>query len=69
MDSFQVIGPQHSRGYHKIVVALLSVPAGNEIKTALVSPENPEASVVGTAGAECMLKINFRQYGGTANVT
>jgi hypothetical protein len=58
VDSFQVIGPQHSRAYHKIIVALLSVPKGNEIKTALVSPDNPEASVEATAGAECKVKIN-----------
>jgi hypothetical protein len=58
VDSFQVIGPQHSRIYRKVVLALLSVPAGSEIKTALVTPDSPEGSVAGTAGAECKVKIN-----------
>jgi hypothetical protein len=58
VDSFQVVGPQHTRIYRKVVLALLSVSAGNEIKTALVTPDGPEASVAGTAGAECKVKIN-----------
>jgi hypothetical protein len=58
VDSFAVVGPQHTRIYRKVVLALLSVSAGNEIKTALVTPDSPEASVAGTAGAECKVKIN-----------
>jgi hypothetical protein len=53
-----VIGPQHTRGYRKIVLALLSISTGTETKTALATPENPTANVAGTAGAECKLKIN-----------
>ena len=58
VDSFQVVGPQHTRVYRKIILAMLSVPAGNEIRTALATPDSPEASVSGTAGAECKVKIN-----------
>jgi hypothetical protein len=58
VESFPVIGPQHTRSYRKIVLALLSVPTGNETKTGLATPENPAATVSGTAGAECKLKIN-----------
>jgi hypothetical protein len=58
VESFPVIGPQHTRGYRKIVLALLSISTGTETKTALATPENPAASVSGTAGAECKLKIN-----------
>jgi hypothetical protein len=58
VESFPVIGPQHTRGYRKIVLALLSISTGTETKTALATPENPAASVSGTAGAECRLKIN-----------
>ena len=58
VESFPVIGPQHTRSYRKIVLALISVPAGNETKTALATSDNPNASVTATAGAECKLKIN-----------
>ena len=58
VESFPVIGPQHTRSYRKIVLAMISVPAGNETKTGLATPDNPTATVTGTAGAECKLKIN-----------
>jgi hypothetical protein len=58
VESFPVIGPQHTRSYRKIVLALLSISTGTESKTALATPENPAASVSGNAGAECKLKIN-----------
>ncbi len=58
VESFPVIGPQHTRSYRKIVLAVLSVPTGNETKTGLATPDNPTATVAGTAGAECKLKIN-----------
>lgn len=58
VDSFPIIGPQHTRNYRKVLLAILSVPAGNEIRTALVNPENPQAVVAGTAGAECKVKVN-----------
>src|ERR1700730_4298713 len=58
VESFPVIGPQHTRSYRKIVLAVLSVPTGNETKTGLATPDNPTATVAGTAGAECRLKIN-----------
>jgi hypothetical protein len=58
IESFPVIGPQHTRSYRKIVLAILSVPTGNETRTALTTPGNPAATVAGTAGAECNLKIN-----------
>jgi hypothetical protein len=58
VESFPVIGPQHTRNYRKIVLAMLSLSSGNETKTALATPDNPASSVTGTAGAECKLKIN-----------
>ena len=58
VESFPVIGPQHTRSYRKIVLALLSVPTGSETKTALATSDSPSATVTGTAGAECKLKIN-----------
>ncbi len=58
VESFPVVGPQHTRRYKKIVLAVLSVPTGNETKTGLATPDSPTATVAGTAGAECKLKIN-----------
>jgi hypothetical protein len=58
VESFPVIGPQHTHSYQRIVLAVLSVPTGNETKTGLATPEQPTATVAGTAGAECKLKIN-----------
>jgi hypothetical protein len=58
VESFPVIGPQHTHSYRRIVLAMVSVPAGNAIKTALVTPDTPEASVAATMGAECKIKIN-----------
>jgi hypothetical protein len=58
VDSFPVIGPRHTHSYPKIVLAMVSVPTGNEIKTALVTPDTPEGSVTATMGAECKIKIN-----------
>jgi hypothetical protein len=58
VDSFPIIGPRHTHSYPKIVLAMLSVPAGNEIKTALVTPDTPVGSVTATMGAECKIKID-----------
>jgi len=58
VDSFQVVGPQHTRNYKKVALAILSVPTGSEIHTALVTPDNPQASASATAGAECKMKLN-----------
>jgi len=58
VEAFPIIGPRHTRAYGTVVFAVLAVPTGNTTKTALVTPENPAASVSGTAGAECQIKIN-----------
>jgi len=58
VESFQVVGPQHTHAYKKVVLAILSVPAGNEIHTGLVSPDAPQATVSATAGAECKVRLN-----------
>jgi hypothetical protein len=58
VESFPVIGPQHTHSYRKIVLAMISVPAGNETRTALATPDNPDAAVRATAGGECKIKIN-----------
>jgi hypothetical protein len=58
VESIPVVGPQHTRSYRKIVLALLSVPTGTETKTGLATPDSPSTTVSGTAGAECKLKIN-----------
>jgi hypothetical protein len=58
VEAFPIVGPQHTHSYRRIVFAMVSVPAGNEIKTALVTPDAPEGSVAATMGAECKIKIN-----------
>ncbi len=58
VESFPIIGPQHTRTYRKIVFAALVVPVGNTTKTALVTADSNEASVSATAGAECKIRIN-----------
>lgn len=59
VETLPIIGPQHTRSYRKIVLALISVPVGNETKTALATADNPSATVSATAGAECKVKINL----------
>jgi hypothetical protein len=58
VESFPVVGPQHTHSYRKIVLAMISVPAGNETRTALATTDNPNATVTATAGGECKVKIN-----------
>lgn len=58
VESFPVIGPQHTHSYRRIVLAMISVPAGSETKTALATTDNPNATVTATAGGECKIKIN-----------
>lgn len=58
VDTVRIIGPQHRGPYHKITVVILSVPAGDNLKTVLATPDNPEANATATAGATCKAKIN-----------
>jgi hypothetical protein len=58
VDSFQIVGPQHSRPYSSVVLAVLSVPTGGVTKTAVVTPDTREATVTAEAGGSCSVKIN-----------
>ena len=58
VDAFQVIGPQHTRAYGRVLFAVLALPNGNTTKTALAMPDNREAMVPDVAAAECKVKIN-----------
>lgn len=58
VEAVPITAPRHTRAYGTVVFAVLTVPADNTTKTALVTPENPAASVSGTAGTECKIKIN-----------
>lgn len=58
VDSFQIVGPQHSRPYSSVVLAVLSVPTGGQTKTAVVTPDTREATVSAEAGGSCSVKIN-----------
>jgi|ERR1700733_7808196 hypothetical protein len=70
VDTIRIIGPQHRGPYHKITVVILSVPAGDSLKTVLATPENPEANATATAGATCKAKINSdNSVDGQCNLT
>jgi hypothetical protein len=58
VESFQIVGPQHSRTYSQVVLAVLTVPTGGSTKTAVVTPDTHEASVTAEAGGSCSVKIN-----------
>ena len=57
-DSFQIVGPQHSRAYPNLVMVLLTVPTGGVLKSAVVTAETKEANVTAEAGGSCSVKIN-----------
>ena len=70
VDTVRIIGPQHRGPYHKITVVILSVPAGDNLKTVLATPDNPEANATATAGATCKAKINSdNSVDGQCNLT
>ena len=58
VESFQIIGPQHSRAYASVVLAILSVPSGSNTKSAVVTLDAREATVADEAGGTCSVKIN-----------
>lgn len=58
VDAYQIVGPQHSRPYTSVVLAVLSVPTGGQTKTAVVTPDTREATVTAEAGGSCSVKIN-----------
>jgi hypothetical protein len=58
VDTLPIIGPQHSRIYGGFMLAILSMPVDNTHKSALVTSDNPQATVRGAGGGECKLKLN-----------
>ena len=57
-ESFQIVGPQHSRPYPNPVMVLLTVPTGGVLKSAVITPETKEANVAAEMGGSCSVKIN-----------
>jgi hypothetical protein len=58
VDTLPIIGPQHSRMYPGFMLAILSMPVDNNHKSALVTPDAPQATLRGAGGGECKLKLN-----------
>jgi len=58
VDTLPIIGPQHTRTYPGLVLAILSMPVDNAHRTVLVTPDSPQASIRGAGGGECKLKLN-----------
>jgi hypothetical protein len=61
-DMFKIVGPQHSRSYPGLVLAILTVNSSGGLKTAIVTLENREANVTAEAGGNCSVKINPDKY-------
>jgi hypothetical protein len=58
VDTLPIIGPQHTHTYSGFTLAILSMPIDNVHKSAIVTPENPQADIRGAGGGECTLKLN-----------
>jgi hypothetical protein len=58
VDTLPLIGPQHSHTYPGFLLAILSMPVDNTHKSAIVTPDTPQAIVSGAGGGECKLKLN-----------
>jgi hypothetical protein len=58
VDTLPIVGPQHSHTYPGFVLAILSMPVDNIHKSAIVTPDSPQAIVSGAGGGECKLKLN-----------
>jgi len=58
VETWPIIGPQHTRTYPGFVLAILTVPVDNTQKSAVVTWESPQASIRGAGGGECKLKLN-----------
>ena len=58
VDTLPIIGPQHSRIYSGFILAILSMPVDNTHKSALVTPDSPQATIRGAGGGDCKLKLN-----------
>jgi hypothetical protein len=59
VDSYQIIGPQHTKAYRRLLFVVLLVPTASGSKGAVAAPDAPEASVASTGGAECRVKVNL----------
>ena len=58
VDTLAIIGPQHTHTYPGFTLAILSMPIDNVHKSAIVTPESPQADIRGAGGGECKLKLN-----------
>jgi hypothetical protein len=76
VDTLPIIGPQHTHTYPGLVLAILSMPVDDTRKSAIVTPDAPQATIRGAGGGECKLKLNLdrtvdaqcNQAGGTVYV-
>jgi hypothetical protein len=76
VDTLPIIGPQHTRTYPGLVLAILSMPVDDTRKSTIVTPDAPQATIRGAGGGECKLHLNAHrtvdaqcnQAGGTVYV-
>jgi len=58
VDTWPIVGPQHTRTYPGFLLAILTMPVDNAQKSALVTPDSPQTTIRGTSGGECRLRLN-----------
>ena len=58
VETLPIIGPQHTHTYAGFALAILYMPVDNTHKSAIVTPESPQADIRGAGGGECKLKLN-----------
>ena len=58
VETWPIVGPQHTRTYPGFVLAILTMPVDNTQKSAVVTWESPQASIRGSGGGECKVKLN-----------
>jgi len=58
VDTWPIVGPQHTRTYPGFLLAILTMPVDNTQRSALVTPDSPQTTIRGTSGGECRLRLN-----------
>jgi hypothetical protein len=58
VDTLPIIGPQHTRTYSGLVLAILTMPVDGTQKAAIVTPDAPVTTLRGASGGECKLKLD-----------
>lgn len=58
VDTWPIVGPQHTRTYPGFLLAILTMPVDNAQKSVAVTPDSPQVTIRGASGGECKLTLN-----------